>query len=97
MGADAVRHGRQVRGHVGRQGVGGAEEMKARRTSQRSRAEWDAAMLDVAFARPGSREFMEVVEDWQERDRRLDALRAAIVAAGRERTSTIDRSLFPLA
>lgn len=54
-------------------------------------------MLDAAFARPGAREFMEVVEDWQERDRRLDALRAAIVAVGGERTSTTDRSLFPLA
>ena len=71
--------------------------MKARRTSQRSRAEWHAAMLDVAFARPGAREVMEVVEDWQERDRRLDAFRAAIAAVRRGRTSTTDRSLFPLA
>ena len=72
----------------------GFQEMKAGGTSQRSRAEWHAAMLDAALARPSAREFMDIVEKWQERDRRLDAVRAAIAVIRRGRGFTTDRSLL---
>ena len=72
----------------------GCQEMIGRRTSQRSREERHAAMLDAALACPGAREFIAVVEDWKERDRRLDAFRVAIAAIGRGRTFPTDRSLL---
>lgn len=70
--------------------------METRCRWQRPRAEWHAAMLDTALARSGARELMEVVEDWQERNRRIDGFRAARAAVGRGRTVTTDRSLPPL-
>lgn len=74
----------------------GCHEIETRGRSQRSRAEWHAALLEAALARPGTRELMEVVEDWRERDGRLDGFRAARIAVGRGRTFTTDRSLPPL-
>ncbi len=49
-----------------------------------------AAMLEAALARPGVREAMQVFGGWQEKDRGLDAYRAATKAP--TRTTTTDHS-----
>ena len=49
-----------------------------------------AAMLEAALARPGVREAMQVFGGWQEKDRGLDAYRAATKAP--TRTTTTDSS-----
>ena len=48
------------------------------------------AMLEVALARPGVREVMEVYRNWQEADSGLDAYRAATKEP--LRTMTTDRA-----
>lgn len=50
-------------------------EAASRPTSRREREH--AAMLREALARPGIREVMKVYDGWQEKDRGLDAYRAA--------------------
>ena len=49
-----------------------------------------AAMLEAALARPGVREVMQVYGGWREKDRELDAYRAAAETTGR--VTTTDRS-----
>lgn len=46
-----------------------------------------AAMLETALARPGVREAMQVFGGWQEKDRCLDAYRAATKAPTRTTTT----------
>ena len=46
-----------------------------------------AAMLEAALARPGVREAMQVFGGWQEKDRGLDAYRAATKAPTRTTTT----------
>ena len=57
------------------------------RRSSSSREQKHAAMLKAALARPGVREVMQVYGGWQEKDRSLDAYRAAAKASGRITTT----------
>lgn len=58
------------------------KQSKNRRTDS-ERARVHVEMLEAAFTRPGVREAMKVYEDWREKDRRLDAYRAAMTLRGR--------------
>ena len=51
------------------------KEVDTRVQSEREKAH--AEMLEAALARPGIREVMQVYQGWQEKDRGLDAYRAA--------------------
>ena len=64
-------------------------EAASRPTSRREREH--AAMLQEALARPGVREFMKVYGDWQEKDRGLDAYRAATKTPARTTTTNHTR------
>lgn len=63
---------------------------EADRQSGSEREQEHAAMLEAALARPGVREVMQVYGGWREKDRELDAYRAATEAIGR--VTTTDRS-----
>lgn len=56
---------------------------------ERERAE----MLEVALARPGVREVMDVYCGWQEKDRGLNAYRAATKAYGRVATTDSSKAV----
>ncbi len=58
---------------------------KPRPDSERERER--TKMIEAALARPGIRELMAVYDRWQEKDRGLDAYRAATKAAGRVTTT----------
>ena len=64
------------------------KEVDTRVESDREKAH--AKMLEEALARPGIREVMQVYQNWQEKDRELDAYRAATKRP--ERVTTTDRS-----
>ena len=65
-------------------------EREADRRGISSREQECAAMLEAAFARPGIREVMQIYGGWQEKDRGLDACRAATRTS--ERSATTDTS-----
>lgn len=99
IGAGTARHGCRVAAVSGDTAVG-CQETNVRRTAQRptsERKEAHAAMLEAALVRPGVREAMEVFDNWQEQDRRLDAWRVTEAALAKGRTFTTDRSLRPFA
>ena len=52
-----------------------------------SREQERVAMLEAALARPGFREVMQIYGGWREKDRGLDAYRAATRPAGRIATT----------
>ena len=62
-------------------------EREADRRGISSREQECAAMLEAAFARPGIREVMQIYGGWQEKDRGLDACRAATRASERSATT----------
>ena len=62
-------------------------EKESDRRGISSREQECAAMLEAALARPGIREVMQVYDGWREKDRGLDAYRAATRAAGRIATT----------
>lgn len=63
---------------------------EADKRSKSDREREHATMLEEALARPGVREAMQVFGGWQEKDRSLDAYRAATRAP--THTTTTDRS-----
>ena len=67
--------------------------MANRKTGRREdsrRVREHAEMLEAALARPGVREVMDVYRGWQEKDRGLDAYRAATKAP--DHVTTTDSS-----
>lgn len=62
-------------------------EKEADRRGVSSREQERAAMLKAALARPGVREVMQIYGGWREKDRGLDAYRAATRATGRIATT----------
>ena len=60
-----------------------------RKTSRREQEH--AAMLEEALSRPGVREVMKVYSGWWEKDRGLDAYRAATKAPARITTTNHTR------
>ena len=65
------------------------------RTDERpssSREREHAAMLKAALARPGVREVMRVYGGWQEKDRGLDAYRAATKVPARTTTTNSSKA-----
>ena len=51
-----------------------------------------AAMLKEALSRPGTREVMDVYDGWREKDRGLDAYRAATKTPARATTTDHTRA-----
>lgn len=64
------------------------KEVDTRVKSDREKAH--AEMLEAALARPGLREVMRVYQGWQDKDRGLDAYRAATKRS--DRVTTTDHS-----
>jgi len=63
----------------------GRQEEGQRARSRREREHKE--MLEAALARPGIREVMQVYGEWREKDRVLDACRAAMRDPGRMTTT----------
>ena len=61
------------------------QETRKRSDSRRERKR--AEMLEVALARQGVREAMDIYRVWQEKDRRLDAYRSVTQTTGRVTTT----------
>lgn len=71
---------------------GGINDMTKEKSEISKREQEHAAMLEEALSRPGVREVMDVYSRWWEKDRGLDAYRAAMKTPAHTTTTNHTRA-----